>query len=60
MEEFTLKCGAKCFLVEMKTDGKKQTKTVRARTPVAARKVIRSEYGDKTQILKVREEDRKS
>ena len=33
-----MQCGAECFLVEIEVNGEKQTKQVKARTPVAARK----------------------
>ncbi len=49
-----MQCGAECFLVEIEVNGKKQTKQVKARTPVAARKTIRTEYGAEIQILTVK------
>ncbi|MFV8830375.1 hypothetical protein [Alkalihalobacterium sp. APHAB7] len=51
-----MRCGAKCFLVEIELKGEKQMKSVTARTPVDARKTIRSEYGKETVILSVTEE----
>ncbi|WP_449536479.1 hypothetical protein [Ferdinandcohnia sp. Marseille-Q9671] len=51
-----MRCGAKCFLVEIEVDGKSQIKSVNARTPAEARKNIRNECGQDTQILKVKEE----
>lgn len=50
-----MRCGAKCFLVRMEVDGKKQVKSVIARTPAEARKRFREEYGVKPQIISVRE-----
>ncbi|GIO27523.1 hypothetical protein [Ornithinibacillus bavariensis] len=50
-----MRCGAKCFLIQMEADGKKQVKSVIARTPAEARKSFRKEYGVKPQILSVRE-----
>jgi hypothetical protein len=49
-------CGSKCFLVEMKLDGTRQTKQVTARNSIGARKVIRGKYGAGVDILSVREE----
>ena len=49
-----MQCGAECFLVEIEVNGEKQTKQVKARTPVAARKTIRIEYGAEIQILTVK------
>lgn len=50
-----MRCGAKCFLVEVEIDEKVQTKSVNARTPAEARKTIRSAYGRETVIQTVRE-----
>lgn len=47
-------CGAKRFLVDIEVDGTRKVKRVSARTPVAARKVIREEYGQNLEILTVR------
>ncbi|MEC2078343.1 hypothetical protein [Metabacillus fastidiosus] len=55
-----MRCGAKCFLVEMEIKGEKQIKSVTARTPVGARKTIRGEYGTEAHILSVTEEKKKS
>ncbi len=49
-----MQCGAECFLVEIEVNGEKRTKEVTARTPAAARKTIRNEYGEKIQILTVK------
>ena len=49
-----MQCGAECFLVEFEVNGEKQIKEVKARTPVAARKTIRTEYGAEIQILTVK------
>lgn len=48
-----MKCGAKCFLVEIEKDGVTKQIPVHARTPVAARKVIRKELGANTKIIRV-------
>lgn len=49
-----MRCGEKCFLVEIETDGELLTKTVNARTPAEARKTIRKEHGVRTPVLSVR------
>ncbi|MEH7385097.1 hypothetical protein V7147_06735 [Bacillus sp. JJ1521] len=54
-----MRCGAKCFLVEIEVDGKTQIKPINARTPAEARKTIRKEIGAETQILAVKEEKKK-
>ncbi|MGG4467666.1 hypothetical protein ABER68_06555 [Paenibacillus alvei] len=54
-----MRCGAKCFLVELEINGEKQVKPINARTPVDARKTIRFEYGAEANILSVRSEKRK-
>jgi hypothetical protein len=51
-----MRCGSKCFIVEMEISGEKKIKSVIARTPVDARKTVRIEYGAKAEILSVREE----
>ncbi|WP_453993801.1 hypothetical protein [Bacillus nitroreducens] len=51
-----MRCGAKCFLVEMEVDGKTVVKSINARTPAEARKNIRNEIGAETKILTVKEE----
>ncbi|UPG65214.1 hypothetical protein [Metabacillus endolithicus] len=53
-----MRCGSKCFLVEIEMNGEKQIQSVTARTPVEARKTIRLEYGAEAHILKVKEEKR--
>lgn len=40
-----MKCGSKCFLVEIELNGEKKTKRINERTPVGARKAIRRQYG---------------
>jgi len=55
-----MKCGAKCFLVEIEMNGAIEVKPVTARTSVAARKVIRRTYGDEIDILSVREDKKHS
>ena len=52
-----MQCGAKCFIVEMIIDGKKETKKVNARSPVLARKTIRAQFGKDIPILTVREKN---
>jgi hypothetical protein len=54
-----MRCGAKCFIVEIALNGKKQMKSVIARTPADARKTTRIEYGVEAQILSVIEEKKK-
>jgi len=51
-----MKCGAKCFIVELEMDGKIKQEKVISRTPVSARKTIRNEYGKEINILTVRQE----
>mgnify|MGYP006367871177 CR=1 FL=1 len=53
-----MKCGSKCFVVEMEVNGEKQQKWVTARTPIDARKVVRLENGKHTEILTVRKENK--
>ncbi|MBO1003896.1 hypothetical protein ACFSKI_08150 [Pseudogracilibacillus auburnensis] len=54
-----MRCGSKCFLVEMKRNGMTETIPVTARSPIGARKVIRNEYAENVEILVVKEEKRK-
>jgi hypothetical protein len=54
-----MRCGSKCFVVEMEIKGEKQIKSVTARTSVDARKTIRGEYGAEAYILSVTEEKKK-
>ncbi|PLT32041.1 hypothetical protein [Bacillus sp. V5-8f] len=54
-----MRCGSKCFLVEMEMNGEQQSKPVTARSPVEARKTIRIEYGKEANVLSVREEKKK-
>ena len=51
-----MKCGAKCFIVELEMDGKIMRKSVISRTPVSARKTIRNAYGKDANILTVSKE----
>ena len=53
-----MKCGSKCFIVEMEVNGEKQQKRVTARTPIDARKVVRLEYAKQAEILTVRKENK--
>ncbi|MDQ0226266.1 hypothetical protein [Metabacillus niabensis] len=50
-----MRCGAKCFLVEIEVKGDKDIKSVNARTPVEARKTIRNDYGREAEIISVTE-----
>ncbi|WP_085992087.1 hypothetical protein [Oceanobacillus senegalensis] len=50
-----MRCGAKCFHVQIETDGEDQMKFVYARTPAEARKNFRKEYGEDPHIVSVRE-----
>lgn len=54
-----MRCGAKCFLVEIEKDGEKRTIPVNARTAAGARKVVREEFDAKLAISKVVEDKRK-
>lgn len=49
-----MKCGAKCFIVELVVDGIVKTESVITRTPISARKTIRRAYGKDANILTVR------
>ncbi|WP_338473064.1 hypothetical protein R4Z10_10255 [Niallia sp. XMNu-256] len=51
-----MQCGAECFVVEIEVNGEKRTKQVKARTPAAARKTIRTKYGEEINILTVKRE----
>ncbi|WP_197028382.1 hypothetical protein [Bacillus sp. EB01] len=51
-----MRCGTKCFKVELEVQGEILTKTIAARTPIDARKTIRMEYGADAKILIVKEE----
>ncbi|WP_202595382.1 hypothetical protein [Halalkalibacter okhensis] len=53
-----MRCGSKCFLVEMEIEGEKHTKSVTARTPVDVRKTIRKKYGNEAKVISVIEEKR--
>lgn len=46
-----MQCGSKCFRIEVEVNGEKKIETVRARTSVNARKVIRGKYGKEATIL---------
>lgn len=45
-----MRCGTKRFLATIELDGKKESKTIIARTPAEARKNIRKSYGENTYI----------
>lgn len=51
-----MRCGAKCFTVELETEGKKKRIPVTARTSVEARKAISKEYGKEVIIVFVKED----
>lgn len=51
-----MQCGSKCFIVTMEINGETIEKTIRARTPVAARKTVRQQYGDEVKIVASKEE----
>lgn len=51
-----MRCGSKCFVVEIEVNGEKRRMPVNARTSVDARKAIRIEYGAEARILTVTEE----
>lgn len=55
-EEFLMQCGSKCFIVTLEVNDETIQKKIRARTPVAARKTIRQQYGDRATILSATEE----
>lgn len=51
-----MRCGAKCFIVHIEDEnGNTLKKSVQARTPAGARKVVRSALGRETIIQTVRE-----
>ncbi|MCD8511725.1 MAG: hypothetical protein LRY73_18985 [Bacillus sp. (in: Bacteria)] len=52
-----MRCGSKCFLVEVEINGEKRVKTVNSRTPVDARKTIRNEYGKGVTIISVKKQN---
>lgn len=51
-----MQCGSKCFIVTVEVNGETIEKNIRARTPVAARKTIRQQYGDQATILSAKED----
>ena len=55
-----MRCGAKCFTVEIECNGDKQSIPVTGRSSMEARKAVRIEYGEKINILSVKEDKRKS
>ena len=57
-ERTNLRCGEKCFLVEIENDGKLLTQPINARTPAEARKTIRKVYGDKSPVISVRKRNK--
>ncbi|HZH59816.1 MAG TPA: hypothetical protein VEY70_09610 [Metabacillus sp.] len=54
-----MRCGSKCFIVDVEIKGETVRKSVTARTPVDARKTIRINSGSEAHILSVREEGKK-
>lgn len=55
-----MKCGSKCFLVEVEINGEIRTERINERTPVGARKFIRGKYGDDAVIISAVAEKRNS
>ena len=55
-----MRCGAKCFAVEMESNGEKKSIPVTGRSSTEVRKAVRIEYGEKINILSVKEDKRKS
>ncbi|WP_201741222.1 hypothetical protein [Pradoshia eiseniae] len=53
-----MRCGAKCFLVQVEEQGLKRTWPITARTSAEARKRIRLEFGAEINILSVKEEQK--
>lgn len=52
-----MRCGAKCFLVEIEgQNGELTMKRVHARTPAGARKIVRTSCGNDTHIITVKEQ----
>ncbi|MBM7602975.1 hypothetical protein JOC75_000945 [Metabacillus crassostreae] len=51
-----MRCGSKCFYVELELNEEKMIKSITARTPAEARKTIRLEYGAEATILFIQEE----
>lgn len=49
-----MKCGAKCFTVEVDINGKMQSIPVTARTSIQARKALTLEYGKEIKIIAVK------
>lgn len=54
-----MKCGSKCFIVEVELNGEVKTERINARTPVDARKVTRGKYGVNAVIRSAVAEKRK-
>ncbi|WP_164515030.1 hypothetical protein [Paenibacillus lentus] len=54
-----MRCGEKCFVVTYEIDGEQKEAPITARTPVEARKKLRSALGDKPNILTVRRDKAK-
>lgn len=54
-----MRCGTKCFLVEVEVNGEVERKSVIARSQVEARKTIRTKFGADAQIVSVVEDKRK-
>ena len=50
----TMKCGAKCFIVEAEINGKMQSIPVTARTSIQVRKALSLEYGNELKIIAVK------
>jgi len=54
-----MRCGAKCFHVEMDVDGDRKAKKIIARTPAEAIKFTRHLFGENINIVTVRKEKNK-
>ncbi|MDY0409752.1 hypothetical protein ACFFIS_14785 [Virgibacillus soli] len=48
-----MRCGAKCFIVNLELRDRKKTTSVIVRSPAEARKSIRKKYGSDVEILSV-------
>lgn len=54
-EVLTMQCGAKCFTVEIeKQNGERVQMPIKARSPVLARKVARTELAEPFKIISVK------
>jgi len=53
-----MKCGAKRFFADIEIGDERKTVPVTARSSVAARKVIRTKFGEHVHILAIRQENK--